>query len=133
MVTMCCIAVVNVIVDRRLVGITPPAIVAGMCVTAATFAILLVLFRHPLGLPTTMPERTGWLLLAVCGMCMVLGDYCYFNAYRIGGSATTLTTVGILVPVFTSVILFAIDGRKPTTMQFLGWICAAASIMFVSR
>lgn len=123
----------SIIIDQKLRQVSPFATMLFYALGVSTVAALGLLAQRQSGMALTMPQGNQYWLLVALAAAIVVADFCYFSAYTSGGSLIMVTTLVVLLPVFASLIKFALGGGLPSLAQLIGWLFAAVAVFLVSK
>ncbi len=125
-------AMVNHLTERHLRNFAALQSAVMVAVGVAIMGGVALLMMYFSGTPIETPTRTQWWAIAACALVLVIGEYCYFAAYTSGGTAMTVSTILLIVPVLAGIITLFVDGRLPNLLSMLGWVVVAIGVLIVT-
>lgn len=78
-----------------------------------------------------IPSGAQWLALIVCGLVLVMADFCFTGAYAKGASLALNSTIVSLLPVTTAFVNLIITGKLPTIQQFSAFVLAIGAVVLI--
>ena len=133
LVAMMLFAMQNITIERKLSGVPTAALLTCFYAVTLPLAILRWIHLNTTDASAMFPSGTTLVLSLGAGLMLFFGDYCYFSAYTTGGSAISITTIGIMLPIFVSLGTFLMTRSTPNGYQILGYIFAVAAVFLVAK
>ncbi len=124
-------AFTNVLIQRKLIAVSPLINVLAMHASAlAVGMVLFVIWRVRGGTVGIIPH--DWYgFVAILGIATVTAGLFFFSSYTKGGTLLMVTTVTVLLPVCVALIDLVIAGNWPTLRHIIAWILAATAVFLV--
>lgn len=123
----------NIIIERKLSGVLTAALLTCFYTVTLSLAVLRWIHLRATDASIMFPSGTTLALSLAAGLMLFFGDYCYFGAYTTGGSAASITTIGIMLPIFVSLGTFLLTRSTPNGYQILGYVFAVAAVFLVAK
>lgn len=126
-------AMVNLIIERKLSHISALGNMVFLYLGLTAMVVPLVLLQNQFGLTLTMPQKNHtWVILA-CALLFFAADFCYFSAYKSGGSLLMISTTVALFRVVASAMHAGLGYGMPSGRQIIGWVLAVVAVILVSQ
>ena len=126
-------AIHNVIIKRKLAQLSPLALMLFSHSGVAIMVFCIILFGHVAGFRFGKPHGNQYWFLTISIALLFLSSFSFYRAYYEGASLMMMTTLVVLLPVFTSLVETGIGGSTPSLRQIAAWFFAAIAVLLVSR
>lgn len=131
--SMFCFAVQNYFIEKYLSTSSPYTNLNIMYVTVLCVMIPVSFFVRGTGFdPHPVLPTSLWWAAVLCGTLYAFADVFYFSAYTSGGSIFLITTLPILLPIFTSILKIVFDGHFPSWHYVGAWILGGGALTLLS-
>lgn len=127
-------AVFNVLLEQKIKGASLPIIIMLYSITPIALSLVWLIADKAGGKPIVLPQGLGgWTLVLVAGAIIFLADSLYIGAYKAGGSLATVSTIAMLMPIFSLIIVNVFFQKTSVNIwQVVSYIfLAAGSIMAI--
>ena len=126
-------ALINVIIEQKLSKHTTSAVI--LCIYSVILILALTRFSYmrSTGDQINFPTGLIFVLVLAVGVLHFFADYCYYLAYTAGGTLMSITTIAIMLPIFSSFAKFAWTNCLPSAYQLTGYVLAVIAIYLVGK
>ena len=81
----------------------------------------------------SFPVGNAWWLIALVGILYTLGSTLNYQSYAMGGKVQMVSAMTLLLPVFSSLIVFVLDRELPNRYQLGAYACGAIMIALLIK
>ncbi len=121
-------SVSNTVLGVYLKSVPPITVMLSWYAMFLPFACILYLMQRGAVQTFVLPQGMTLVWMCVSGVTFFIADYLYINAVT-KGDVVTCTILIVLMPVFTGLMVFAIEGKVPSPYHVATFCSAVLTIL----